>query len=193
MSENRMYEKLDLIAKRTEGIFVSSALVSSKDESSSWVKFQQKYPEMFKIIFTDKAKIYQATASFFRFFYVDTIPKKFSSKKEVITEILHSSFVLDIGMDASRVENKVYLKDKTYLLDTFEDVKIGVNVITLEERKRAFQRPTEVYIPKNLQSKWGRQCLQKFYLEDLKYEDRKDLIHFTKEEIVNYITGDEDI
>lgn len=166
MSENRMYEKLDLIAKRTQGVFVSSALVSSKDESSSWVKFQQKYPDMFTVVFADKAKIYQGNASFFRFFYADRIPKKFISKKEIITEILHSSFVLDIGKEASRVENKVYLKDKTYLLDTFVDVPIGATVITLEERKRAFQKPTEVYIPKNLKSKWGRLCLQRFNADE---------------------------
>jgi hypothetical protein len=41
-------------------------------------------------------------------------------------------------------------------------------VITLEERKRAFQRPTEVYVPKNLKSKLGKLCLQRFYdSEDL--------------------------
>lgn len=167
MSENRLYQKLDLIAKRTQGVFVSSALVSSKDESSSWVKFQQKYPEMFTVIFADRARIYQGNSSFFRFFYSDKIPKKFETKKEVITEILHSSFVLDIGRDSSRVENKVYLKDSTYLLDDFRDVGVGVKIITLEERKRAFQLPTTVYIPKNLRSKWGKLCLQRYYADVL--------------------------
>lgn len=140
--------------------------MNSKDESSSWVKFQQKYPEMFTVIFVDKAKIYQGNASFFRFFYADKIPKKFPSKKEIITEILHSSFVLDIGREASRVENKVYLRDKIYLLDTFEDVPVGASVITLEERKRAFQKPTEIYVPKNLKSKWGKLCLQRYFAFD---------------------------
>lgn len=187
MSENRMYEKLDLIAKRTQGIFVSSALVSSKDESSSWVKFQQRYPEMFTVIFTDKTKIYQGSSSFFRFFYADKIPKKFSSKTEVITEILHSSFVLDIGRDASRVENKIYLKDKTYLLDTFEDVPVGSIVITLEERKRAFQKPTEVYVPKNLKSKWGRICLQRFYSNEETFKDIS-VFEINPEMAKNFIT-----
>lgn len=188
MSENRMYEKLDLIAKRTQGIFVSSALVSSKDESSSWVKFQQKYPDMFTVIFTDKAKIYQGNVSFFRFFYADKIPKKFTSKKEIITEILHSSFVLDIGRDASRVENKVYLKDKTYHLDTFEEVSVGVSVITLEERKRAFHKPTEVYVPKNLKSKWGKLCLQRFYAECSSHESVEP-VKFSAEYIKSFITS----
>ena len=189
MSENRKYEKLDLIAKRTQGIFVSSALVSSKDESSSWVKFQQKYPEMFSIIFTDKAKIYKCNSSFFRFFYADKIPRKFASKKEIITEILHSSFVLDIGRDASRVDNKVYLRDKTFLLDTFEEVPVGATVITLEERKRAFQRPTEIYVPKNLKSKWGKLCLQRFYSsEDLFRSEIENEI--TPEFAKSFITGD---
>jgi hypothetical protein len=169
-----MYEKLDLIAKRTEGVFVSSALVSSKDESSSWVKFQQKYPEMFTIIFTDKAKIYQGNPAFFRFFYADKIPKKFSSKQEVLTEIIHSSFVLDIGKESSRVENKIYLRDKSFLLDTFVEVPVGLSVITLEERKRAFQRPTEVYVPKNLKSKWGRLCLQRFYVDEELFKVKSD-------------------
>jgi hypothetical protein len=106
-------------------------------------------PEMFIIILADKARIYQCNASFFRFFYADKIPNKFSSNKEIITEILHSSFVLDVGRDASRVDNKVYLRDKTFLLDTFQEVPVGATVITLEERKRAFKRPTEVYVPKN--------------------------------------------
>lgn len=184
-----MYERLDLIAKRTQGIFVSSALVNSKDESSSWVKFQQKYPEMFTVIFTDKAKIYQGNASFFRFFYADKIPKKFFSKKEIITEILHSSFVLDIGRDASRVENKIYLKDKTYLLDTFEDVAVGATVITLEERKRAFQRPTEIYVPKNLKSKWGKLCLQRFYANDGLFKEKSDFA-ITPEFAKSFITGE---
>lgn len=188
MSENRMYERLDLIAKRTQGIFVSSALVNSKDESSSWVKFQQKYPEMFTVIFTDKAKIYQGNASFFRFFYADKIPKKFFSKKEIITEILHSSFVLDIGRDASRVENKIYLKDKTYLLDTFEDVPVGATVITLEERKRAFQRPTEIYVPKNLKSKWGKLCLQRFYADEESFKKSANF-EITAEMAKNFITS----
>lgn len=186
-----MYERLDLIAKRTQGIFVSSALVNSKDESSSWVKFQQKYPEMFTVIYTDKAKIYQGNASFFRFFYADKIPKKFSSKKEIITEILHSSFVLDIGRDASRVENKIYLKDKTYLLDTFEDVPAGATVITLEERKRAFQKPTEIYVPKNLKSKWGKLCLQRFYAKDELLNEKTDF-EVTPEFARSFITGEVD-
>lgn len=184
-----MYEKLDLIAKRTQGIFVSSALVSSKDESSSWVKFQQKYPDMFTVIFTDKAKLYQGNVSFFRFFYADKIPKKFTSKKEIITEILHSSFVLDVGRDASRVENKVYLKDKTYFLDTFEEVPVGASVITLDERKRAFQKPTEIYVPKNLKSKWGKLCLQRYYADVVNTVKEVDF-KVTPESARNFITGD---
>lgn len=27
---------------------------------------------------------------------------------------------------------------------------------------RAFQRPTEIYVPKNLKTKWGKRCLQRF-------------------------------
>lgn len=185
MSENRLYEKLDLLAKRTEGVFLSSALVSSKDESSSWVKFQQKYPEMFTVIFSDRAKIFQGTSSFFRFFYVDKIPKVFKTKEEVITEILHTSFVLDIGRDSTRVASKVYLKSDIYSLDTFEEASVGSRMITLDERKRAFVRPTTAYIPKNLQSKWSRLCLQKYYLESQK-EDRFEV---TPEFAKDFITG----
>jgi hypothetical protein len=164
MSENRLYEKLDLIAKRTEGIFVSSSLVSSKDESSSWVKFQQKYPDMFIVVFTDKAKIYQARQSFFRFFYSDTIPKKFETKKDILTEILHSSFVLDIGQHSSRVGLKVYLEKDIFTLDDFSSKEGNTKIITVDERKRAFSSiTTSVYVPRNLQSKWSKLCLQRYF------------------------------
>ena len=188
-----MYEKLDIIAKRTQGVFVSSALVDSKGESSSWVKFQQKYPDMFMIIFTDKAKIYQGNASFFRFFYVEKIPKKYSSKKEIITEILHSSFVLDIGKDTSRVEHKIYVGNKIYLLDTFVDAPAGANVITLDERKRAFQGPTEIYVPKSLKSKWGKLCLQRYFSSEGSKTDKQDRINITPEFAKSFIMGEEEM
>lgn len=191
MSENRIYEKLDLIAKKTEGIFVSSALVNSDAESSSWVKFQQKYPEMFIIIFSDKVRIYQARSSFFRFFYVDKIPKEFKSKSEVLTEILHSSFVLDVGKDSVRSRNKVVLKDITYALDTFGDMNTDAKIITLEERKRAFASSSSIYVPKKLKTKWSRLCLQRFFLGGETDRGKEAPLNLTPEFVRDFITKDE--
>ena len=191
MSENKVYEKLDLIAKKTEGIFVSSALVNSDAESSSWVKFQQKYPDMFNIIFEDRARIYQAKASFFRFFYVDKIPKKFESKSEILTEILHSSFVLDIGKDSSRSRNKVIVKDMTYALDTFGDMNTDVKIITIEERKRAFPSSTSTYVPKKLKTKWSKLCLQRYFLGEAERMNNESPLNLSPEFIKDFITKDE--
>ena len=66
--------------------------------------------------------------------------------------------------------------------------KVTNVVITLEERKRAFQRPTEVYVPKNLKSKWGKFCLQRFYAsEELLRQKTENEI--TPEFAKNFITG----
>lgn len=174
MSKNLLNEKLDLIAKKTNGVFLSSAIIANDLEAVAWVKFQQKHPEMFKVVFADKARIYQVMPSFYRFFYSNKILSVFKDKNDVLKEILHSSFVLDIGNESERIGDKIHLMDKTYTLDTFkDDIKSGI-IITIEDRKRAFPGHIQTYVPKNLRSKWGKICLQRFHADDTLYKEKSD-------------------
>jgi len=188
--KNKLMEKLELIANKTEGVILSSALVGNELENSTWVKFQKKFPEMFKVIYADKAKIVQCQGSFFRYFYANKIPNKFKSKEDILKEILHSSFVLDGGKDSIRSGDKVSLKGKSYYLDSLTDIRRVENIITFEERRSAFGASTDAYVPKNLLSKWGKRCLQRFFAEDSKNNIKNDSIHLTKEEIESFITSD---
>ena len=193
MSKNLLNEKLDLIAKKTNGVFLSSALVANDLEAVAWVKFQQKHPEMFKVVFADKARIYQVMPSFYRFFYSNKILTTFKEKSEVLKEILHSSFVLDIGKDSERSGDKIQLKSKTYILDSFkDDIKEGL-VITIEDRERAFHSLIKTYVPQNLRSKWGKICLQRFHADEKLYEEKNDF-KITAKSAKEFIMGDiEDI
>lgn len=193
MRKNLLNEKLDLIAKKTNGVFLSSALIANDLEAVAWVKFQQKHPEMFKVVFADKARIYQVMPSFYRFFYSNKILTTFKEKSDVLKEILHSSFVLDIGKDSERSDDKIQLKDKIYTLDTFkEETQVGI-VITIEDRERAFSSEIKTYVPKNLRSKWGKICLQRFHADEKLYKEKSDF-KITPKSAKDFIMGDiEDI
>lgn len=56
-----MSEKLDIIAKGAQGVFVSSSLFSSKDESSSSEKFQPIYPNVRLHIFQIRQRFIRET------------------------------------------------------------------------------------------------------------------------------------
>jgi hypothetical protein len=164
MTENIFYDKLNLLAWKTEGIFLSSALLENSQESSSFSKFYKKYPEMFSVLFNRRAKIFRARQSFFQFFGTSTQPKSFKTQQEILTELLHSSFLLDNHFQSQRNEKEIISKGVRYELDDFSENNFA-NVITFEPRQYAFNsRLTKVHVPSHLKSKWSRHCLQNYMM-----------------------------
>lgn len=171
MSENIFYEKLNRIAWKTEGIFLSSALLENAKESSSFSKFCKKYPEMFSIIYDGKVKIYRARQPFFQFFSNPKNVKFFDDQEEILVELLHSCFLLDGHFDCYRKGKVVTSKGIKYELDDFNSNSLAANIIAFEQRQFAFNpEMTKVLIPSTLKSKWSRLCLQGYFMNEVVIE-----------------------